>query len=60
MSKTEYLHNLTNAVWSHPEEMQDNNPMIIEFQASIDPVLLGFTFERDFKFGQTEIEDTID
>lgn len=56
MSKTEYLHNLTNKVWSHPEEMQDDNPIIIEFQQSENPSELGFTYERDF----IPIQETLD
>lgn len=46
MSKTEYLHITTNMVWTHPQEMKDDNYILIQFQQSQDPTELGFTFDR--------------
>jgi hypothetical protein len=56
MSKTEYLHIANNKVYSHPEEMKDDNPIIIQFQQSQDPTELGFFYERDFIL----IQETLD
>ena len=59
MMYVEYLHIALRQVFSHSQEFQTNSEMYWAFQQSINPLELGFTYERDFNEAIEQKPETV-
>jgi hypothetical protein len=59
MKKIEYLHLITDKVYSHFVEYLPGSEEYKEFQASKYPETLGFTYERDYPKTNEQEPETV-
>jgi hypothetical protein len=59
MKKIEYLHLITDKVYSHFVEYLPDSEDYKEFQASKHPETLGYTYERDYKPTDEQEPETV-